>query len=116
MNTTKSLTVLAAAFTMSLIGTGISAGAAARAETAIDPAPRVLVRYADLNLATTDGVARLYRRIVAAAQQVCPAAPSRELRRAAVAEQCRVAVVSRAVQQVNDVHLSAIHQATNPRG
>ena len=116
MITTRLMAAIAAAFTVSLIGTGTSAAGDASAQTAMDPVPQVVVRYADLNLATHEGVAHLYRRIVAAARQVCPDAPSRELRRAAVADQCRAAVVSRAVQRVNDVHLSAIHQATNPRG
>jgi UrcA family protein len=78
----------------------------ANAETS--DVPSVTVRYDDLDLATTHGAHMLYRRIVAAAEQVCPAR-TRDLAKLARAHSCQVNAVSRAVHDVNSPQLAAIY-------
>jgi len=70
--------------------------------------PQVVVSYGDLDLSSSDGVRELYRRIAAAAGEVCPYADARELGQVAVNRACRNAAISRAVRQVNSPQLVAL--------
>ena len=64
--------------------------------------PSVTVKYADLNLSTEEGSRALYVRLVAAAQQVCPASGDTPLalRQNRDAQQCITQTVQRVVKEI----------------
>ena len=86
----------------------------ANAETS--DVPSVTVRYDDLDLATKQGAHTLYRRIVAAAEKVCPDYQTRDLGRITRAQSCRAAAISRAVRQVNSPQLAVIYAERGGHG
>ena len=67
------------------------------------------VRYSDLDLASKDGAATLYRRIVTAAHRVCPEDGLRDPRLARVIRECREQAIARAVDAVGSPQLAAVH-------
>lgn len=79
-------------------------------------APAVAVRYGDLDLSTPTGVNTLYRRISAAARQVCPDVYSHDPNVALAAEHCQAAAVARAVTEVNNPSLAMLHAARVAHG
>jgi UrcA family protein len=77
-----------------------------------DEVPRVTVRFADLNLSTTQGAAALLRRIEFGARQVCgDGADRRRLAQWAVFRKCYSAAVARAVMDVGRPKLSDAYRA-----
>ncbi len=108
MTTVASKLVLAVA--------GLVASVTAFAATPDVDAPAVKVRYDDLNLATTDGVNTLYRRISRAARQVCPLSDLRDLHMFLAAERCQAAAVAKAVSEVNNPSLAMVHAAHASHG
>ncbi len=92
----------------------IIAAAPARAAGEDTPAQYV-VRYTNLDLQTDAGASALYRRIAAAARQVCPDY-SREPARVAAMRACRADAIERAVAGVGNERLAAIHAARVQRG
>lgn len=110
-----SLTISASSRARRLTVTLLSVGAvtalssATYVATAADaPAASVVVRYADLDVATPNGAAKLYRRIATAAHQVCPDADSRRLEDKMAAWSCRRQAVNRAVQSVNSPEVAGL--------
>ena len=96
--------------------TALLCGTAGAAETA-DPAPMTAVSYADLNLGSKAGVARLYERIAHAADEVCDLPrDTRRLKPEADLEACKQRVTDRAVLEVGLPALSALHMAKTGRG
>jgi len=97
-------------------GTLALALASAQAAPAPDPEttpPAVHVRYGDLNLATSAGVQTLYRRIAAAAREVCPRAEPAEMDRYRASRACQQQAIERAVHDVHDPHLAALQEQLN---
>jgi len=94
------------------MGTAMAAVALCALPTnAATPAgPAITVKYADLDLSTTTGVQRLYNRIVAAAEQVCPTIGSKDLHAIMSGRTCRAEAIARAVRAVNSQGLAAIHE------
>ncbi|HVO44828.1 MAG TPA: UrcA family protein [Steroidobacteraceae bacterium] len=82
----------------------------------VDHAPAVTVRYDDLNLASHSGMVQLYRRITAAANQVCPAAGSRELSALAASQKCRTEAIQRAVNDVHNTQFALQYAKLSPQG
>ena len=82
-----------------------SANAAAPGDVAA-----VTVKYGDLDLSTEVGVHRLYRRIVAAAERVCPGDSTPELQVILIARACRADAIERAVRAVNNQQLALVHE------
>jgi UrcA family protein len=78
--------------------------------------PRVVVSYGDLDLSSGDGVRELYKRISAAASEVCPYPNARELGQAMVNRSCRDAAISRAVSEVKSPQLVALRAEHVRRG
>jgi UrcA family protein len=78
---------------------------------------QVVVRYDDLNLTSPRGASTLYRRISAAAREVCDASDllSRELGTRAAVDACVQKAISGAVTDVGRSELFAIYNAKNPR-
>ncbi len=80
------------------------------------PAPMATVKYADLNLATSSGVAALYQRIERAAAQVCQLPQgTHQLKLESELKACRAEATDRAVGHANLPTLSAMHFARTGR-
>jgi UrcA family protein len=102
-------TVIACAGTFGL------ALAAHAGDVATAPVPRhddVVVRYADLNLATEEGARTLYARLAAAAERACGSAP----RTLALTEHmryraCYDSTLTRAVEKIGSQQVHALHAA-----
>jgi UrcA family protein len=78
----------------------------------LSPASDVMtktVKFDDLNLANTQGVERLYRRIVAAAEQVCDTREGRSLRAQAQTANCTKQSIAHAVAAVGQPTLTALY-------
>lgn len=74
-----------------------------------------MVQYGDLNLATAQGVERLYQRIVGAANEVCDAHGNRSVKNMARFQMCiresiRSAVAGAAVPQLSALYASRTGQ------
>ena len=76
--------------------------------TGIDDVPSVVVRYADLDLATDHGVRVLYARIAQAASAVCPDVPESDLHALALSRACQQQAIARAVRAVNSPLLAEV--------
>jgi len=84
----------------------------AMAAERVDEAPSVTVRYHDLNLNSPEGVASLYRRIHAAAVNVCESTEGPQVVNRIFWSEwnfCLNHAVANAVQAVNNEKLSAYH-------
>ena len=95
-----------------VIPTLLSAGSGV-AVARVDEAPSVTVRYHDLNLNSTEGIADLYERIHAAAVIVCKSAEgSQFVNRVFWSEwnACVNRAVANAVHTVHNDNLSAYHR------
>ena len=107
-----------AKFGLLLLGSiaGIMAAGGASAARLDSDAPSVVVQYSEQSLATDDGVHALYRRITAAARQVCPDPWTRDLSRKAHAERCQNEAIARAIRQIDNSRLAALHAARSKNG
>lgn len=94
------------------------AAAASSVGAAIPPAdaPSIVVRYADLDITTSQGASALYRRIASAAEHVCPDADIRDLERSSQVRWCRQQAVARAVKTIGSPLLAALHAGNAKRG
>ena len=95
---------------------GVMAAGVAGAATSDNDLPSVVVKYSDLALATDSGVNQLYRRIMSAARQVCPDAPIRDLGMQRQVEACRNQAVAKAVRQIDNSRLAALHATHTKNG
>jgi UrcA family protein len=93
----------------------MAAGAASAAGLDSD-VPSVVVKYSEQSLATDEGVNALYRRITAAAGRVCPDAWTRDWGLKAQVEQCRKESIARAIRQIDNSRLAALHAAHSKNG
>jgi UrcA family protein len=105
LTTIRRSLAVAGAFAALTVATTASAGAPSA------DAPSVSVRFDDLNLSTSAGVNVLYRRISAAARQVCPDVFSRNLAVVAAGERCQATAISQAVREINNPQLAVVHAA-----
>jgi len=96
--------VLVAVFLGSLSTIAAAAGAG-------DDVPKRTVRFADLNLSNTTGVAVLYRRIRSAARAVCEPAVMRDLQLTLLQQRCTEEAIERAVSDVNSPLLTSYYRA-----
>jgi len=81
------------------------------AGAADDTLPTRKVSYADLDISKPAGAKVLYRRIEAAAQQVCISGASRDLRTAELQRACIDRAIEGAVQGVNSDALGDLRSA-----
>lgn len=107
----RTLALLAALGSAALLA---SPAIAAAASPAAD-VPQVSVPYSDLDLATSAGTRALYQRITSAAQSVCPAYDPRDLEAFAASRECQQQAIARAVRQVGNSHLAAVHAKARAR-
>jgi UrcA family protein len=93
-----------------------SSATATAAQPAAD-APQAILYYSLRDLASKQGTRALYARIVTAAQSVCPGWDSRDLDAVAASRECQRQAVARAIGQIGDARLAAVHaQALARRG
>ncbi len=90
-------------------------GAGAAASPSID-VHRAVVKYNPASLANDLGVNDLYRRITVAARQVCPEGSYRQFEAQHQAQQCRAQAVARAIQQIDNPRLAALHAVREKNG
>jgi UrcA family protein len=107
-----------AKFALLLLGSfaGVMAAGAASAASPASDVPSVVVHYDPQSLATDAGVYALYRRITRAAEQVCPDPSIRSLSLRAQVEQCRNEAIARAVGQIDNSRLAALHAVRSKNG
>ncbi|HLZ99788.1 MAG TPA: UrcA family protein [Steroidobacteraceae bacterium] len=94
---------------------GAAASGTVGAASPADDVPRQVVKYSPDVLNTDAGARSLYRRIVKAAEEVCPAPSGSRFIVSAVAE-CRAQSVARAVQQIDNPRLAALNAANSKSG
>jgi len=87
---------------------GVAGAGAVGAATSEDAVPRHVVKYNPQALDTDKGAKAVYRRLVMAAEEVCPQSPSGSLMVNGAVEQCREQAVARAVREINNPRLAAI--------
>ena len=95
---------------------GMMAAGGAGAARLDSDAPSVVVKYSEQSLATDEGVYALYRQIKYAAKQVCPAEGTRDLKRQSLIKECRNQAVARAIRQIDNSRLAALHAAHSKNG
>ena len=93
-----------------LLGAGSALGAACSSPASAAGAPQMTVSYQDLNLAKQSDVHILYRRLKAAASDVCGNVPDAELARHAAFERCYYAALQDAVMKIDVPQLQAMYQ------
>jgi UrcA family protein len=95
---------------MSLASLSLPAGA-----SDANDVPRRVVKFDDLDLTRSAGVAALYARIQHAAREVCPALVSRDLGAAMRARACAARAVKSAIADVNVPQLTGYYLAKQGR-
>lgn len=91
------------------IGALAIAGQAAAATTRTHEFPSVVVRYDELRLNTTAGVAQLHARLRAAAKQVCGPSDTRVLSLREAYQRCVNDALSQSVDSVGNSNLTRYH-------
>jgi UrcA family protein len=108
--------LLSAALGCALAAASSNAAATAGNAIAADGAVRTLVvKFSADTLDSDQGVHALYRKIVKAADEVCPQSDSSRWVSGAV-RACRKQAVARAVGQINNPHLAALHATASTSG
>jgi len=104
------VTAAAAAIAMTAL---LTMASDARAEkTSVEATPRVAVQYSNLDLATEQGAADLYRKLKRAARTVCEAYDGKPLEQSIVAQKCFDKSLDNAVYQVDARQLTELHAAS----
>jgi UrcA family protein len=93
----------------------VSAAAVTQGATQDEEAPKLSVRYDDLDIDTEEGARTLHRRIVTAATEVCPEPSKFSMRVTALSRKCVAAAVARAVREVNSPLLAKVDAERNKR-
>jgi UrcA family protein len=78
------------------------------------PLHKVVVKFGDLNLERTEGIAVLYQRLQAAATQVCQPASPRDLGAIMNSAGCVANATTRAIVSVNIPALTSYYKSQNP--
>ena len=100
--------------TKSLLVLSLVTAAPLYAQPALDEPPSRTVSYTELDLARPAADEKLYRRIKAAAQEVCRGLEGRELAKMRPHRDCVDSAVGRAVAQVNHPKFTAYYAEHNP--
>jgi UrcA family protein len=104
------------ALTATLIGLlPLAAAAAQNSQPQLD-GPAVVVNYADLDINTPLGAAKLYERIQHAAAQLCPQVDFQQLPRYAASLRCQNKVVAHTVSGINSPQLAAVYASRTRHG
>ncbi len=95
--------------------TAMAAGTARAAAPAAD-APSFAVHYSIHSLATDDGVRTLYRRIVLAAEEVCPRPSGSSVFVNPAVRACREQAIAGAVQKIDNPKLAQVYASNSKSG
>jgi UrcA family protein len=112
------ISVIRAAKTL-LIGLGLAtATSGAFAASPTVDAHSIKVSYADLDIRTDSGLQKLYARVVAAAESVCPAPVSGDFNSPVLhrIRECRASAIERAVEKIDNQRLAALHAVRKNKG
>jgi UrcA family protein len=93
-----------------------AAAGAVSAATVADEVPRLIVRYQPDSLESEAGARSLYHRLVRAAEEVCPAGLVDHPFLSSGVRHCREQAVARAVQEIGNTRLAAVHAASTRSG
>lgn len=83
--------------------------------SASDDVPRVVLQYDRASLDSNQGVQALYRRIVLAAEEVCPQVVSLDFLSPGV-RACRAQAIAQAVRAIGSPRLAALYRQTIGQG
>jgi UrcA family protein len=122
MNTiesTRQIRVVRPKITLAMILCGVVGAAgigAVSAATPDDESLSVAVKYHPQDLSTQDGARALYRKLVRAAEAVCPTNSANPFLPGAAVAECRAQSVARAVFKINNPSLVAVYNASTKHG
>ena len=95
---------------------GAASVGAVSAATPDDESLSISVKYDPQTLSTQDGASALYRRLVRAAEEVCPATPDSPHVLSPSVRECRAQSVARAVFKINNPSLVAVYNTRTKHG
>jgi UrcA family protein len=98
-----------ASITTAIMGLMLLGAGATQITTAAVTGEDVVVRFADLDLATKADAEKLYTRIEFAAQRVCRQVDPVEMQRYEAATRCMQQVMARAVSRISSPQLAAVY-------
>jgi UrcA family protein len=81
-----------------------------------DDVPSIAVKFSQESLVTDAGARQLYRRLIAAAEEVCPNNSVGHRWVTDEVTQCRKQAVARAVYQINSPRLAALYAGSSKSG
>jgi len=113
------VTVSKPKITLAMLMCGIVSAACVGAASAATPTDRTLsvaVQYDPQSISTQDGAKNLYRRLVRAAADVCPADSSSPHLISPAVRECREQSVARAVFKINNPSLVAVYNTSSKHG
>jgi UrcA family protein len=119
IDSTRQVRVVRPKITLAMILCGVvgaSAIGAVSAATPDDEASSIAVKYDPQSLSTEDGARALYRKLVRAAQEVCPTNSASPLVPSAAVAECRAQSIARAVFKINNPSLVAVYNANTKHG
>ena len=105
------IALLALASVAGIMGFGTGAAASPGIEV-----HQTVVQYNPASLANDAGVNDLYRRITVAAKLVCPDVSYRDFDAQYQVAQCRAQAVARAIRQIDNSRLAAVHAVRAKNG
>jgi UrcA family protein len=103
-------------FALAMLTGSLGFALAAGAATVDNDVPSLVVRYDSQALSTDSGVQHLYRRILGAAEQVCPEENIRDLGANARVRACRAQAVAQAIQHIGNTRLATLYAASAKSG
>jgi UrcA family protein len=111
MTTSTHVTHPRALIATAILGVLVSSFAAECGAADSTEAPKAIVRYADLDISSSQGAAMLYNRIRSASEGLCAPLDARDLGSKFRAKACVQRAIEGAVAQVNRPGLSALYVA-----
>jgi UrcA family protein len=119
MNSSKQVRVVRPKITLAMIICGVVGAAGVGAVSAATPDEDSLsttVKYSSQDLATPEATRALYRKLIRAAEDVCPADTSSPRLMSPAVRECREQSVARAVYKINNPSLVALYTTDAKHG
>jgi UrcA family protein len=119
IESTRQIRVVRPKITLAMILCGVVGAAgigAVSAATPDDESSSVAVKYDPQSLSTQDGARALYRKLVRAAEEVCPTNSASPFLPSPAVVECRAQSVARAVFKINNPRLVAVYNTSTKHG
>jgi UrcA family protein len=119
IESTRQVRVLRPKITLAMVLCGVIGAAGVGAVSAATPDEEslsVAVKYDPQAISTQDGARALYRKLVRAAEEVCPATSASPHFLTPSVVECRKQSVARAVFKINNPSLVAVYNTTTKHG